>query len=532
MKTARSTVNKTRPLEHGSWRRAGAKIACAGACALMAGQLLLPSVALAAEWVNIGGTQYDTAASGVGWAWDGGDSLDLNDYSSDGNGIYAQGDLVINVAGNNHVWTSGAGATLDRFDGTIGVKGGDLTIQGDGSLAVEGGTNVVNAVAEGPDDYQGVGGSVSIDGTRVDITATDKDDQAIGMSASGGDIAIRNGADVKIVAGLDRDGQIGEESPRYDAAGIYASDRMLRGEASGINNAGGNITIEGENTKVSVASGSKGYAKGIFSICAEGHDRATVIAIKGGAFVAVDVATDASWIARPNVYGIAAQVGAGGNSAVSRILIDGKATSVSAIARITGSAQAESVEGYGMMTTSYGEADGGGITINKGSVRAQGVTGAMLAWNGTMGDGAGATISLGEGAAIAPDGVVVREFWEELGRPMSSDFDSTAFGYKGQTFGNQGEGALGWRSEDMAKDVTITFVEEEDPVLPPATDGGGATLAPAVAKSEPAAARKVVTVAESLLARTGDETLTTVVAFGVAGVAGLLTAAFVTRCRD
>ena len=57
------------PIDHGcscahsrgTWRRVGAKLACAGACALMAGQLLLPNVALAADWVNVGGTQYDAA---------------------------------------------------------------------------------------------------------------------------------------------------------------------------------------------------------------------------------------------------------------------------------------------------------------------------------------------------------------------------------------------------------------------------------------------------------------------------------------
>lgn len=40
---------RTCSLVHGSWRCVGAKIACAGACALMVGQLLLPSVALATE---------------------------------------------------------------------------------------------------------------------------------------------------------------------------------------------------------------------------------------------------------------------------------------------------------------------------------------------------------------------------------------------------------------------------------------------------------------------------------------------------
>ena len=40
-------------LVHGTWRCVGAKIACAGACALMVGQLLLPSVALATECVDL-----------------------------------------------------------------------------------------------------------------------------------------------------------------------------------------------------------------------------------------------------------------------------------------------------------------------------------------------------------------------------------------------------------------------------------------------------------------------------------------------
>ena len=40
---------RTCSLVHGTWRCVGAKIACAGACALMVSQLLLPSVALATE---------------------------------------------------------------------------------------------------------------------------------------------------------------------------------------------------------------------------------------------------------------------------------------------------------------------------------------------------------------------------------------------------------------------------------------------------------------------------------------------------
>lgn len=50
-------------LVHGTWRCVGAKIACAGACALMVGQLLLPSVALATECVDPGVATGEVAAA-------------------------------------------------------------------------------------------------------------------------------------------------------------------------------------------------------------------------------------------------------------------------------------------------------------------------------------------------------------------------------------------------------------------------------------------------------------------------------------
>lgn len=52
-------------LVHGTWRCAGAKIACAGACALMVGQLLLPSVALATECADPAAGTDEVAAAPV-----------------------------------------------------------------------------------------------------------------------------------------------------------------------------------------------------------------------------------------------------------------------------------------------------------------------------------------------------------------------------------------------------------------------------------------------------------------------------------
>lgn len=52
-------------LVHGTWRCVGAKIACAGACALMVGQLLLPSVALATECAEPAAGTDEVAAAPV-----------------------------------------------------------------------------------------------------------------------------------------------------------------------------------------------------------------------------------------------------------------------------------------------------------------------------------------------------------------------------------------------------------------------------------------------------------------------------------
>ena len=52
-------------LAHGTWHCVGAKIACAGACALMVGQLLLPSVALATECADPAAGTDEVAAAPV-----------------------------------------------------------------------------------------------------------------------------------------------------------------------------------------------------------------------------------------------------------------------------------------------------------------------------------------------------------------------------------------------------------------------------------------------------------------------------------
>lgn len=56
---------RTCSLVHGTWRCVGVKIACAGACALMVGQLLLPSLALATECTDLDAAAGEVAAAPV-----------------------------------------------------------------------------------------------------------------------------------------------------------------------------------------------------------------------------------------------------------------------------------------------------------------------------------------------------------------------------------------------------------------------------------------------------------------------------------
>ncbi|MEE0170381.1 MAG: hypothetical protein U0I29_02440 [Collinsella sp.] len=56
---------RTCSLVHGTWRCVGARIACVGACALMVGQLLLPSVALATEYADLDAAAGEVAAAPV-----------------------------------------------------------------------------------------------------------------------------------------------------------------------------------------------------------------------------------------------------------------------------------------------------------------------------------------------------------------------------------------------------------------------------------------------------------------------------------
>ena len=63
---AEPDVRRRIGLAHGSWRRVTRRIVCGLACALTVSSLLMPSVSLAAEWVDVGGVRHEAAAGPAG----------------------------------------------------------------------------------------------------------------------------------------------------------------------------------------------------------------------------------------------------------------------------------------------------------------------------------------------------------------------------------------------------------------------------------------------------------------------------------
>ena len=103
------------------WSHATRRLIAGALCAACASALFMPDAALAAEWVDVDGTQYNAgtaAGDDAGtWAWDGADDMKLNGY--DGGAIKAAGKLNVSYEGNNTVKTEPdyAGAAIKAQDG-------------------------------------------------------------------------------------------------------------------------------------------------------------------------------------------------------------------------------------------------------------------------------------------------------------------------------------------------------------------------------------------------------------------------------
>ena len=242
-------VRRRTLLAHGSWRRVTRRIVVGAVCALTVSSLLMPSVSLAAEWVDVGGTQYNagTAAGDEAgtWSWDGADDMKLNGY--DGGAIEAAGKLNVSYEGNNTV-TNDDGRGIKVKDGAN--ENAELNIQGDASSTLN--------VTSSRDAITSVG-NINIDGAGT-VNATSTEHDAID---AGGDVTIKGSGNVNATGdsdGIRADGNITIDNSGTVTAkatedqGIDANENLIikgggKVEASSIKDnaiwADGNIEISG-----------------------------------------------------------------------------------------------------------------------------------------------------------------------------------------------------------------------------------------------------------------------------------------------
>lgn len=222
-------VRRRTLLAHGSWRRVTRRIVVGAVCALTVSSLLMPSVSLAAEWVDVGGTQYNAgtaAGDDAGtWSWDGADDMKLNGY--DGGAIKAAGKLNIAYEGKNTVKTEPdyTGAAIKAQDGTS--QKAELNITSSNS------TDELNVTAEA--DAIKSTGDLSISGAgTVNTTSTASD----GIEAKG-DLSITGSGTVNATGGTE--GIQSKSKTTIDSSGTVIAKG---GEGYGIA-AGSDLTIKG-----------------------------------------------------------------------------------------------------------------------------------------------------------------------------------------------------------------------------------------------------------------------------------------------
>ncbi len=222
-------VRRRTLLAHGSWRRVTRRIVCGLACALTVSSLLMPSVSLAAEWVDVGGTQYNagTAAGDEAgtWSWDGADDMKLNGYN--GGAINAAGKLNIAYEGKNTVKTEPdyTGAAIKAQDGTNQIA--ELNITSSNS------TDELNVTAEA--DAIKSTGDLSISGPgTVNTTSTTSD----GIEAKG-DLSITGSGTVNATGGTE--GIQSKDKTTIDSSGTV----IAKGNESYGISAGSDLIIKG-----------------------------------------------------------------------------------------------------------------------------------------------------------------------------------------------------------------------------------------------------------------------------------------------
>ncbi len=295
-------VRRRTLLAHGSWHRVTRRIVVGAVCALTVSSLLMPSVSLAAEWVDVGGSRYGagTAAGDEAgtWSWDGADDMKLNGYN--GGAIQAAGKLNIAYEGKNTVKTEPdyTGAAIKAQDGTsqkaelnitssnstdeLNVTAETDAIKSTGDLSISG-PGTVNTTSTTADGIEAKGdlsitgsGTVNATGgtegiqskgkTTIDSSGTviAKGNESYGISA-GSDLIIKGGGKV--------------EASSIEEAAIWAKDGInISGGSQVKANSEGDLAVdtEGSLAVTNASLDASGVEYGVYAHKGVTLDHATV----------------------------------------------------------------------------------------------------------------------------------------------------------------------------------------------------------------------------------------------------------------
>ena len=571
-------VRRRTLLAHGSWRRVTRRIVCGLTCALTVSSLLMPSVSLAAEWVDVGGSRYDagTAAGDEAgtWSWDGADDMKLNGY--DGGAINAAGKLNIAYEGKNTVKTEPdyTGAAIKAQDGTnqkaelnitssnstdelnVTAEADAIKSTGDLSISGPGTVNTTSTTADGIEAK----GDLSITGSgTVNATGDTEGIQSKGKTTidSSGTVIAKGGEGYGIAAGSDLiikgGGKV--EASSIEEAAIWAEDGINFSGGSQVKaNSEGDLAVdtEGSLAVTNASLDASGVEYGVYAHKGVTLDHATVtvrtsasggqaialitdgddIVIKNGSIVdafaegkfSVAISTRNH---QPNV--------AGGHIYISDSV-------VKAIARYveTGGDGPDHYSNdqsgqvipeprglnIGIFAQTYEGVTPASISIVRSKVTAEGDTAAIFALATSEDGKAIGTIEIEGASILTPEGGKIIDYSNREALDDGIVYDM------GQTIGTGDATVDSPYDAAVAKSTVIVPPEEIKPEEKP-----GETK-PEGSKSEGTKTTKTVAVATTgakttgKLAATGDTSSAAIVAAALAGTAAIAAGAVVSRKRS
>ena len=266
MKGRGAGADRPRVVFRTDWKRATRRLIVGGLCAVTAASLTFPSAAMAAEWVNVGGTQYDAAAGDEAhtWSWDGANDMQLNGYN--GGPIEAAGRLDLTYEGGNTV-TNDSGEGISVVNGVnekaeLNITGGasdSLTVdatsdaiesQGDINISGDGTVNSTASRADGIDAEGNLtisgGGTVNATGSSdgIEVGGNATIDTSGNIVAKGGS---SNGLDVNGSLTISGGGNVTASSENDEAVAVDG-DLSISGESR--------LEASSENDKAVVVDGN------------------------------------------------------------------------------------------------------------------------------------------------------------------------------------------------------------------------------------------------------------------------------------